>query len=116
MQGTLARHFLLPGLPEFFDRYPDIDITMREGDRWVDLVREGVDAVLRFGHLYGPGSVYAPDGSLTITISHARPGDATAAANWLPAPPGAFRPVLRMYEPAPEVLDQAYSVPPITRT
>ena len=63
-----------------------------------------------------PGIVYAPDGSLTITISHARPDDATAAANWLPAPAGAFRPVLRMYEPAPEVLDQAYSVPPITRT
>ncbi len=62
-----------------------------------------------------PGIVYADDGSLTITLSHARPGDPTAAANWLPAPAGDFRPVLRMYEPAPEVLSQTYTVPPIAR-
>ena len=62
-----------------------------------------------------PGIVYADDGSLTITLSHAKPRDPTAAANWLPAPAGDFRPVLRMYEPAPEVLNQTYTVPPITR-
>jgi hypothetical protein len=63
-----------------------------------------------------PGVVYADDGSLTITLSHAKPSDPTAAANWLPAPAGDFRPVLRMYEPAPEVLNQTYTFPPITRT
>ncbi|MEH2481762.1 DNA-binding transcriptional LysR family regulator [Nitrobacteraceae bacterium AZCC 2146] len=51
VQGTLARHFLLPGLPEFFSEYPDIEINMSESDRWVDLVREGVDCALRFGQL-----------------------------------------------------------------
>jgi DNA-binding transcriptional LysR family regulator len=51
VQGTVARHFLVPGLPDFFARYPDIELTMSEGDRWVDLVREGVDCVLRFGAL-----------------------------------------------------------------
>jgi DNA-binding transcriptional LysR family regulator len=51
VQGTLARHFLMPGLPDFFARYPDIEINMSEGDRYVDLVREGVDCVLRFGAL-----------------------------------------------------------------
>ncbi len=51
VQGTLARHFLMPGLPEFFAQYPDVEITMSEGDRYVDLVREGVDCVLRFGAL-----------------------------------------------------------------
>ena len=25
VQGTLARHFLLPGLPDFFARYPGIE-------------------------------------------------------------------------------------------
>ena len=49
VQGTLARHFLMPGLPDFFAHYPDIEITMSEGDRYVDIVREGVDCVLRFG-------------------------------------------------------------------
>ncbi len=47
---------------------------------------------------------------------HTKPSDPAAAANWLPAPAGDFRPVLRMYEPAPEVLSQAYTVPPITRS
>lgn len=51
VQGTLARHFMLPGLPRFFAEYPEIELHMSESDRWVDVVREGVDCVLRFGHL-----------------------------------------------------------------
>jgi DNA-binding transcriptional LysR family regulator len=51
VQGTLARHFLLPNLPGFLAEYPDIEITMSESDRWIDLIREGVDCVLRFGQL-----------------------------------------------------------------
>jgi DNA-binding transcriptional LysR family regulator len=51
VQGTIARHFLLPGLPEFLERYPEIEIAMSESDRWVDVVREGVDCVLRYGVL-----------------------------------------------------------------
>ncbi|MFK3679197.1 DUF1254 domain-containing protein [Microbacterium sp. NPDC090218] len=62
-----------------------------------------------------PGLVRDADGALTITISHDRPGDAIAAANWLPAPAGDFRPVMRMYEPDAAVLDGSYLVPAITR-
>ncbi len=62
-----------------------------------------------------PGLVYEEDGSLIITISHAEPTAATARANWLPAPAGAFRPVLRMYEPDPTVLSRAYEVPALRR-
>jgi DNA-binding transcriptional LysR family regulator len=51
VQGTLARHFLLPNLPGFLAEYPEIEINMSESDRWIDLIREGVDCVLRFGHL-----------------------------------------------------------------
>ena len=51
VQGTLARHFLVPSLPKFFEEYPDIEISMSESERWVDLIREGVDCVLRFGQL-----------------------------------------------------------------
>jgi DNA-binding transcriptional LysR family regulator len=51
VQGTLARHFLMPSLFEFFARYPEIELSMSESDRWVDLVREGVDCMLRFGNL-----------------------------------------------------------------
>lgn len=49
VHGTLARHFVLPNLPAFLTAYPDIEIYMSEGDRLVDLVREGIDCVLRVG-------------------------------------------------------------------
>jgi DNA-binding transcriptional LysR family regulator len=51
VQGTLARHFLLPALPQFLSDYPEISIAMSEGERWVDIVQEGVDCVLRYGIL-----------------------------------------------------------------
>ena len=49
VHGTLARHFVLPRLPSFLATYPDIEFYMSEGDRLVDLVREGIDCVLRVG-------------------------------------------------------------------
>ncbi len=50
-QGTLAKYFVMPGLPAFLERYPDIVLHLGEDDRLVDLVREGVDCVLRSGAL-----------------------------------------------------------------
>ncbi len=49
VHGTLARAFILPHLPRFLDLYPDITLHMTEGDRLVDVVREGVDCVVRAG-------------------------------------------------------------------
>src|SRR3954467_15687445 len=51
VHGTLARHFLLPGLPRFLADYPDLRLHIGEGDRLVDLIREGVDCVVRVGAL-----------------------------------------------------------------
>jgi DNA-binding transcriptional LysR family regulator len=51
VQGTLARHYLMPGLPNFLERHPGIELAMSESDRWVDVVREGVDCVVRYGAL-----------------------------------------------------------------
>ncbi|CAN7624236.1 LysR family transcriptional regulator [Rhizobium sp. LjRoot98] len=51
VHGKLARHFVLPGLPAFLKEYPDIQMYMSEGDRLVDLIREGIDCVLRVGDL-----------------------------------------------------------------
>ncbi|VTR75536.1 DUF1254 domain-containing protein [Cellulomonas hominis] len=62
-----------------------------------------------------PGLVRDRDGGLTITMSHSRPADPDAAANWLPAPEGPFRPVLRMYVPRAPVLDGTYRLPPVVR-
>lgn len=51
LQGTLARHFVLPQLGEFLARYPALELEIGMGDRLVDMVREGVDCVLRGGEL-----------------------------------------------------------------
>jgi DNA-binding transcriptional LysR family regulator len=51
LQGTLARHFVMPALGAFLARHPGITLHLGEDDRLVDLVREGVDCVLRAGPL-----------------------------------------------------------------
>lgn len=51
MQGTIARFFVLPALPDFMRRYPAISLNLSEADRMVDLVTEGVDCVIRAGDL-----------------------------------------------------------------
>jgi DNA-binding transcriptional LysR family regulator len=51
VQGTLARYFVFPGLSAFLERYPDIELFISDGDRLVDLIREGIDCVLRAGAL-----------------------------------------------------------------
>ncbi|PRD45604.1 LysR family transcriptional regulator [Phyllobacterium phragmitis] len=47
--GALTRAFLLPRLPDFLNAYPQIRLQIGQGDRLVDLVREGVDCVIRAG-------------------------------------------------------------------
>lgn len=62
-----------------------------------------------------PGLVYAADGSLTLYLSRQRPTDPGRAANWLPAPAGDFRPVMRLRTPEQAVLDGSYVIPVIER-
>jgi len=49
MHGTHATRIVLPRIHEFRARYPDIDVAVSSGDRLVDLLREGVDCVIRAG-------------------------------------------------------------------
>ncbi|HZU62451.1 MAG TPA: LysR family transcriptional regulator [Novosphingobium sp.] len=49
--GRLARGLLLPALPAFLARHPALTVYLGEGERFVDLVREGVDCVVRAGPL-----------------------------------------------------------------
>ncbi|GAL34658.1 putative exported protein [Vibrio maritimus] len=55
--------------------------------------------------------VYNKDGSLTITISHQEPTDATERANWLPAPNDSFMLQVRLYEPKESVYTGQFSLP-----
>ena len=49
LHGTHATQIVLPRINEFRERYPDIALVVSSGDRLVDLVREGVDCVIRAG-------------------------------------------------------------------
>jgi hypothetical protein len=62
-----------------------------------------------------PGLHIAGDGSLTIVMQRDEPHSPGERANWLPAPAGDFRPILRMYEPSAAVFDGRYELPPVVR-
>ncbi len=48
---VVAYHFLVPVLPEFMERYPEITLDLDFSDRMVDLIEEGVDVAIRSGQL-----------------------------------------------------------------
>lgn len=49
--SPLASMILMPALPGFYARYPDIQIDMGVSDRIVDIIDENVDCVVRGGEL-----------------------------------------------------------------
>ena len=60
----LARMWVIPALPAFFARYPLLALDIGTGDHFVDLLREGVDCVLRVGNLPDSGLVGRRVGAL----------------------------------------------------
>jgi hypothetical protein len=58
------------------------------------------------------GLVHNDDGSLDIYIQHETPQQGNS--NWLPAPAGGFKLILRTYQPKKAVLDGSYHLPPLT--
>jgi LysR family transcriptional regulator for bpeEF and oprC len=54
MVGAMAAHVIIPALPEFHERYPQVEVEAGTGDRAVDLAREGVDCALRAGNVETP--------------------------------------------------------------
>ncbi|WP_326929024.1 LysR substrate-binding domain-containing protein [Caballeronia sordidicola] len=49
--GTFARLVVIPALPDFLAKYPDISIDFGVSDRQVDLISDNVDCVIRSGEL-----------------------------------------------------------------
>jgi hypothetical protein len=54
------------------------------------------------------------DGGITLYVQHDSPGK-ELESNWLPAPAGPFKVVMRLYLPEPEVLEHRWTVPPLER-
>ncbi|BCX69807.1 MULTISPECIES: LysR family transcriptional regulator [Pseudomonas] len=49
--GSVASILIIPALPDFHERFPDIQIDLGVSDRSVDLISENVDCVIRGGPL-----------------------------------------------------------------
>lgn len=47
----VGHHFLLPVIPDFVARYPDVELDVHFTDRSVDLIEEGIDVAIRSGEL-----------------------------------------------------------------
>ena len=62
---------------------------------------------------FTPGLRLARAGSLTIYLQHQTPTDPVELANWLPAPAGPFRLLLRLYRPQPAAFNGAWRPPQI---
>ncbi|MFM9924527.1 LysR family transcriptional regulator [Variovorax sp. H27-G14] len=85
--SPLARTILVPALPAFHARYPDIQIDMGVSDRMVDLIGERVDCVLRGGELTDPSLMARRVGDLQLGV-YAAPSYLARAG--MPAHPGAL--------------------------
>lgn len=51
VHGPTARAFILPELPSFMQRHLALTLFLGEGDRFVDIVCEGYDCVIRGGEI-----------------------------------------------------------------
>ena len=82
--GRLARALLLPALPAFLARHPGLTVYLGEGERFVDLVREGVDCVVRAGPLADSDMIARSLGTM-VEVTCASP--AYLAAQGVPRSP-----------------------------
>lgn len=73
MPAGMASMFVIPRLPEFLDRHPELSIEISGTDRRVDVVREGFDCVMRIGTLEDSSLVARPLGVVRL-INCASPG------------------------------------------
>jgi LysR family transcriptional regulator for bpeEF and oprC len=51
---AFGRYLLMPALPAFTERYPEMALEIRFNDRYVDLAAEHIDVVLRSGEVKTP--------------------------------------------------------------
>lgn len=57
MPLSFGRRWIVPLLPDFMAKYPDVRVDARFSDRYVDLISEGFDLAVRIGQLDNSGQV-----------------------------------------------------------
>ena len=66
--SPLASMLLVPALPQFHARYPDIVLDMGASDRMVDVIGENVDCVIRGGHISDQSLMARKIGDLQLGV------------------------------------------------
>jgi DNA-binding transcriptional LysR family regulator len=73
MSQPMARHLVIPALPAFLQRHPNLNIEISSEDRKVDLISEGYDCVVRTGEVEESGMTMRKIGEMQQT-NFASPG------------------------------------------
>lgn len=66
--SPLASLLLVPALPQFHARYPDIQLDMGASDRMVDVIGDNVDCVIRGGELRDQSLMARKIGDLQLAV------------------------------------------------
>lgn len=66
--SPFANVILVPALPHFFDRFPDIQLKLGASDRKIDLISENVDCVIRGGEVKEGALIARHIGDLRLGI------------------------------------------------
>ena len=67
MPVAFAALLVIPNLPDFYRQHPDIDIILSSSDRRRDMLRDGLDCVLRVGELDDGDYIARKIGNIKIT-------------------------------------------------
>jgi len=86
--SRIARRLIAPALPTLLRQHPGLRLILGSGDRTVDLVREGVDCVVRVGALQDTTLAVRPLGTIGL-INCASP--AYLQTQGMPEQPGDLR-------------------------
>ena len=71
--SPFARMLLIPALPAFYARYPEIQLTLGVSDRLIEIIGENVDCVVRGGEITDQSLIARHVGDLQLGI-YATPG------------------------------------------
>lgn len=73
MSTGMARHAVIPRLPELLLQHPQLELEISSTERRVDVIREGFDCVVRAGSVVDAGLIGRPIGHMPM-VNCANPG------------------------------------------
>ena len=62
----IGRMYVLPKLPEFFARFPEVAVDFNVSERFISLIEDGIDVAVRIGHLSDSALVARRIGTMTV--------------------------------------------------